>query len=287
VPIHQQHVHWGVAVISIQERTLQYYDSMHIGGMDILKALLEYLQDEHKEREGKPLNVAEWKLVPCCPITTPRQMGDDCGVCTILFTDLLYLNEPLTFNGSQIAKFHVRKRLALAILRKQPVVDASTEMMEHYYGYLHSLYVSNELCKQNDGTVKGPESDQNEKGGEKSECEETKMNEEIGVIIGNNDSEDKDTEKVHERETADTRTQPDHADVTGAKEAKHDVPGMTSTTTQHMRLARELRRLGNDGAMPLVMVERTRRHHEVTKQDTKALGELDKHMTHHGKRKRS
>jgi Ulp1 protease family, C-terminal catalytic domain len=305
VPVHQQNVHWGVAVVNVPERTLQYYDSMHLDGMDILNALLRYLQDEHQEREGRPLNVAEWKLVPCCQKTTPKQNGNDCGVCTILFTDFLYLEEPLTFTGIQIAKFLVRKRLALAIMRKELIVDATPEMMEHYYGYLPLPEVRIELnentkisCLHDDETFDGPEREQGEKGLEQLESEDDRLNEVVDVMnaknvsYGNSEhmeegggrttSDDSHLEtdgaassigqvvcnrKSTSEKSSEAEHQPSQEHVRAEKAKVQYLPGVASTA-QDMRLVRELRRLKNDGTTPLVMDKRTRSHRDVmTNQD--------------------
>jgi sentrin-specific protease 1 len=65
-------MHWTSAVIFMELKKIQYFDSM--GGTDRskLEGLLQYLKDEHKAKKGTELDVSEWKLVKCT-MDTPRQ----------------------------------------------------------------------------------------------------------------------------------------------------------------------------------------------------------------------
>lgn len=59
----------------MQEKRIQFYDSMGGDGMYYLKGLLRYVQDEHQAKRGSPLpDVDSWKLVPCTS-DTPRQLN--------------------------------------------------------------------------------------------------------------------------------------------------------------------------------------------------------------------
>ena len=71
-PINLDNMHWTSAVIFMELKKIQYFDSM--GGTDRskLEGLLQYLKDEHKAKKGTELDVSEWELVPCT-IDTPRQ----------------------------------------------------------------------------------------------------------------------------------------------------------------------------------------------------------------------
>ncbi len=53
--INLDNMHWTSAMIFVEERKIQYYDSM--GGMEWtkLEGLLQYLKDEHKAKKGKEL----------------------------------------------------------------------------------------------------------------------------------------------------------------------------------------------------------------------------------------
>ena len=76
-PINLDNMHWTSAVIFMELKKIQYFDSM--GGTDRskLEGLLQYLKDEHKAKKGTELDVSEWELVPCT-MDTPRQRNGKC-----------------------------------------------------------------------------------------------------------------------------------------------------------------------------------------------------------------
>ena len=56
-PINLDNMHWTSAVIFLEDKRIQYYDSM--GGTDRLKleGLLEYVKDEYRAKNCKELDV--------------------------------------------------------------------------------------------------------------------------------------------------------------------------------------------------------------------------------------
>eukprot|EP00984_Skeletonema_dohrnii_P023734 scaffold12819_cov104-Skeletonema_dohrnii-CCMP3373.AAC.3 len=102
-PINLDNMHWTSACIFMEQKKIQYYDSM--GGTDWgkLKGLLEYLKDEWKAKKGGEMDVSEWELVGCQE-STPRQLNDfvtkDC--------------EPV-FQQEHITQ--CRQRIALSIMK--------------------------------------------------------------------------------------------------------------------------------------------------------------------------
>ena len=115
-PINVDNMHWTLAVIYMEEKHIQYYDS--IGGNDqaMLKGLLEYVRDEYKVKNGgAEMDVSEWELVSC-KANTPRQRNSfDCGVFTCLFCDFISKDCELVFNQSHIDQCRVR--IALSIMK--------------------------------------------------------------------------------------------------------------------------------------------------------------------------
>ena len=72
-PINQGQMHWVCAVAYMQEKRVQFYDSMGADGMHYLEAILHYIKDEHQDKKKSPLPDAdEWRLV-CCTNDTPQQ----------------------------------------------------------------------------------------------------------------------------------------------------------------------------------------------------------------------
>ena len=79
-PINLDNMHWTSAVIFMEEKRIQYYDSL--GGTDYgkLEGLLQYLKDEHKSKKGEELKgVEEWRLVGC-EEGVPQQLNGKCVV---------------------------------------------------------------------------------------------------------------------------------------------------------------------------------------------------------------
>ena len=115
-PINQGGVHWVCAVAYMQDRRIQFYDSLGSAGMDYVEFIFQYLQDEHLDKKKSPLpNLEDWKLVPCQVESTPRQLnGYDCGVFTCMFLDFCSTNNPLLFDQSHVTQ--CRERIALSIL---------------------------------------------------------------------------------------------------------------------------------------------------------------------------
>jgi len=71
-PINLNIRHWTVAVIFMEAKRIQYYDSMGKTDMAKLEGLLQYVKDEYRAKNGKEMDAMEWELVPC-KMDTPRQ----------------------------------------------------------------------------------------------------------------------------------------------------------------------------------------------------------------------
>jgi sentrin-specific protease 1 len=68
-------MHWVCAVVYMQDKRVQFYDSMGDDGMMYLESLFQYVKDEHQEKQGSPLpDQDQWELVPCTR-DTPRQLN--------------------------------------------------------------------------------------------------------------------------------------------------------------------------------------------------------------------
>mmetsp|Transcript_23237 Transcript_23237/g.50343 ORF Transcript_23237/g.50343 Transcript_23237/m.50343 type:complete len:610 (-) Transcript_23237:9-1838(-) len=114
-PINLENVHWTSAVIFMEEKRIQYYDSM--GGTDRtkLEGLLQYLKDEHRVKKGGEMDTTEWKLVHCTRDTPGQRNGFDCGVFTCMFCDFISKDCPLVFSQDHIDQ--CRERIALSIMK--------------------------------------------------------------------------------------------------------------------------------------------------------------------------
>ncbi len=71
-PINHNNKHWMLAVIFMEAKKIQYYDSC--GGTDKAKmeGLLKYVKEEYRAKHGKEMDATERELVSC-KRDTPRQ----------------------------------------------------------------------------------------------------------------------------------------------------------------------------------------------------------------------
>ena len=115
-PCNVRNTHWCCAVIFMQEKRIQFYDSMHGSGKYYLEGLMQYLKDEWKAKKGGELPDAnKWNLVPCESDVPHQENGYDCGVFTCMFADFLSFGRPLSFNQEHITQ--CRERIALSIMK--------------------------------------------------------------------------------------------------------------------------------------------------------------------------
>jgi sentrin-specific protease 1 len=74
-PINIKNMHWTVAVIFMEAKRIQYYDSMGKTDWAKMEGLLQYVKDKYRVKNGKEMDemdAIEWKLVSCKK-DTPRQ----------------------------------------------------------------------------------------------------------------------------------------------------------------------------------------------------------------------
>jgi sentrin-specific protease 1 len=117
IPVNIGNAHWACLVIFIQERRIQFFDSLGGDGMYYMDAAMQYLKDEWKSKNpGQELpHLSEWKKVKTTIETPKQQNGFDCGVFTCMFADFLSMGYPLSFTQEHITQ--CRERIALSILQ--------------------------------------------------------------------------------------------------------------------------------------------------------------------------
>ena len=93
-------------------------------GEDCLKIMLQWLSDELKDKKGKVLDRCEWKLESPASAVPQQNNCSDCGVFTCVFANYISVDQPLTFNASDMVYF--RERIGVDILKEQ----LSYEIME-------------------------------------------------------------------------------------------------------------------------------------------------------------
>lgn len=109
--------HWTLAVVSIQSRTIDYYDSCGGNGRFWVDGLLDYIEFKWKDQnQGISFNREEWTL-NYSSYDVPQQKNNwDCGVFVCLFTYLLLQEKELLFTQLQVNQ-HVRAKIALSLLK--------------------------------------------------------------------------------------------------------------------------------------------------------------------------
>ena len=120
IPVNVGHSHWCLCVAYIQQRRIQYYDSMNGAGDTYLNGLKYYLQEEAKKWVGDPsvpqhlLDFDSWTLVPSTGDTPQQNNCSDCGVFTCTFANYISQNLKLRFSQSNINHFRQRITYDLA-----------------------------------------------------------------------------------------------------------------------------------------------------------------------------
>uniref|UniRef100_A0A1I7Y033 ULP_PROTEASE domain-containing protein n=1 Tax=Steinernema glaseri TaxID=37863 RepID=A0A1I7Y033_9BILA len=115
VPVHLG-AHWCLAVIDMDRKTIDYYDSMLGNNNNGLEKLREYLALEMKDKKKEVLDTSEWRLNTRKDI--PRQMnGSDCGMFTCKFAEYASRRADINFTQNHMPYF--RQRMVHEICSKQ------------------------------------------------------------------------------------------------------------------------------------------------------------------------
>jgi len=129
------HTHWTCVVIFMQEKRIQFYDSMRGDGYHYSDGLLKYLKDEWAAKKGGELPDAEkWRVVGAETVVPRQNNGYDCGVFTCMFAAFLSINLPLSFVQTHID--HCRHHILLSILDGEIVIDGAVELAVEANGAL-------------------------------------------------------------------------------------------------------------------------------------------------------
>jgi len=117
-PVNIGNSHWCMAVIHMQDKKIQYFDSLVGTGREYLPHLRRYLQDEHQDKKKAALDVSGWELVYSDRQVVPQQAnGADCGCFASAFAYLLSEDLPIKYI-SQVDMPAFRQRLVMSIMKK-------------------------------------------------------------------------------------------------------------------------------------------------------------------------
>jgi len=113
VPVHLG-MHWCLAVIDVEHKAIQYYDSMGGNNNRCLKALSSYLAEEHRVKKGSELDLSSWRMEIKKDI--PQQMnGSDCGMFACKFSEYLSRRARISFTQADMPTF--RRRMVYEIVK--------------------------------------------------------------------------------------------------------------------------------------------------------------------------
>ena len=142
VPINVNENHWTAAVISLQKKTIQYYDSLGGNGMQYIKVIYSFLEWEWKRRKlgGGTLEEhkewkKEWQLLGVSPEEYPKQKNSwDCGVYVCAVYDCLVFPSK-THPANETECFVRRNLVAAAVLvhclnqKEQDAIDEEAAIL--------------------------------------------------------------------------------------------------------------------------------------------------------------
>lgn len=114
-PINLKNTHWTMLVMYLQEKRIEYYDSMGSRGTRYLNGALQYLQDESIKVNESSFNPDEWELTSTTHHVPQQENGFDCGVFSIMYADFITDNLPLSFSQEDMPFY--RKKICANILR--------------------------------------------------------------------------------------------------------------------------------------------------------------------------
>jgi sentrin-specific protease 1 len=107
-------MHWCLAVVDMDTKEINYYDSMGGNNNRCLDALKKYLNEEHKAKKGSPLDMSEWHTSLKKDI--PQQMnGSDCGMFACKFSEYLSRRKRISFTQANMPLF--RRRMIYEIVK--------------------------------------------------------------------------------------------------------------------------------------------------------------------------
>ncbi|XP_021472449.2 sentrin-specific protease 1 isoform X1 [Oncorhynchus mykiss] len=117
VPVHLG-VHWCLSVVDLRKKSITYFDSMGGNNDEACRILLQYLQQESKDKKGKDLDTAEWTVQSKKRHEIPQQMnGNDCGMFTCKYAEYVTKDKPITFTQKHMPYF--RRRMVWEILNRK------------------------------------------------------------------------------------------------------------------------------------------------------------------------
>jgi len=114
-PINLNNSHWALAMIDLENRTVEYFDSLGFPHRKILDDLLRWLCDESEDKKKKELDVDSYEIIVHEKRIPQQSNSDDCGVFMCKFADYLSRGLVPSFDSSSMNYF--RCRMAHEVMR--------------------------------------------------------------------------------------------------------------------------------------------------------------------------
>lgn len=113
VPVHARD-HWSLAVLNVEAKQLDFYDSMGRRNGECCRCLMDYLRREHRDKTGSRLTPDTWEshYVRSIPVQNNTY---DCGAFVCLYAECLVRGTPFDFTGKDLPR--LRYRIAYEILQ--------------------------------------------------------------------------------------------------------------------------------------------------------------------------
>ncbi|GAB5588516.1 Sentrin-specific protease 2 [Umbelopsis nana] len=119
IPVNSS-LHWTLAVFDFRKKQLAMYDSLGGNNMRLVKALLQYLEDEHMDKKKIAYDSSDWSVY--IPKDIPHQRnGDDCGVFACTFAERIARDSEFDFTQKDM--MDLRKNMVYEIIQKQLLVS--------------------------------------------------------------------------------------------------------------------------------------------------------------------
>ncbi|GAB1603476.1 sentrin-specific protease 1-like [Argonauta hians] len=115
IPIHLE-MHWCLAVVNFQNKTICYYDSIGGKNTQCLETIKNYLCEESLDKKNVAFDLTGWTTTTVKNI--PHQMnGSDCGMFACKYADYISRELPITFTQADMPTF--RRLMVYEILKKK------------------------------------------------------------------------------------------------------------------------------------------------------------------------
>lgn len=114
VPIHVKQIHWCMAAINLENKTIKYYDAFNTPNSRVLRVLKRYLEDESVDKLNSKFSITNFKCK--CVTVCGRQLNhSDCGVFSCMFAEYISREKDINFTQKHMSFF--RQKMIIEIVQ--------------------------------------------------------------------------------------------------------------------------------------------------------------------------